>query len=278
MKVLFSENKHNDDFEVVERKGKGHPDTLSDHLAEYLSVMYSRFTLEKYGAVLHHNFDKVGMLGGKSSVRFGEGKITAPIRVLINGRASFSFGNEPFDVWNMLVGWTKDFFKNALPNIDVEKDLILVNNLSTASSPGQQKDNTVKSARNFWFQPRSLDDLPELKKLFSNDTSLGVGFAPYSLLEKIVLDIEGTLNSQEYKKDNPWIGSDIKIMGVREKNDFDITMCIPQIANLVNSVEEYENNLKTARQDIDAIFKSHNIENYELNINTRDSVEKNEFI
>lgn len=29
-------------YEFVERKGKGHPDTLSDNLAEYLSAKYSQ--------------------------------------------------------------------------------------------------------------------------------------------------------------------------------------------------------------------------------------------
>lgn len=277
MKVFFSKNTANEDFEVVERKGIGHPDTLSDHLAEYLSVNYSNFTLKNFGAVLHHNFDKVGLLGGKSSVKFGSGKLTSPIRVLINGRASFSFGDTQFDVWKMLTDWTKEFFQKKFPNINPEIDIILFNNLSTASSPGQQKDNTNKSARNFWFQPRTLDDLPELKQLFSNDTSLGVGYAPYSKLQQLVLNIEDTLNGEEYKKDNVWIGSDIKIMGVREKDKFFITICISQIAVHVPNVESYINNLHKAKLDIFEIAKKLDINSLELNVNTRDSVEKNEF-
>jgi hypothetical protein len=43
------------DIAIVERKGWGHPDTLADHLAERLSRAYSRYTLERFGAVLHHN-------------------------------------------------------------------------------------------------------------------------------------------------------------------------------------------------------------------------------
>lgn len=40
------------DIAIVERKGWGHPDTLADHLAERLSRAYSRYTLERFGAVL----------------------------------------------------------------------------------------------------------------------------------------------------------------------------------------------------------------------------------
>lgn len=277
MKVIFSQRCTNKKIEVVERKGVGHPDTLSDHLAEYLSVNYSNFTLKKFGAVLHHNFDKVGLLGGKSSVQFGSGKVISPIRVLINGRASFSFGEETFDVWKMLNDWTKEFLLSRFPTLNAENDILCINNLSTASSPGQQKDNTNKSARNFWFQPRTLEDLPEFKQLFSNDTSVGVGFAPYSLLENLVLEIENTLNSHEYKIENQWIGSDIKLMGVREDENFFITMCIPQIADNVLDTEMYFKNLKKAKNDIYQISYKLGINKLELNINTRDSVEKNEF-
>jgi S-adenosylmethionine synthetase len=52
------------DLTIVERKGWGHPDTLADHLAERLSRTYGRYTLAEFGAVLHHNFDKLGLLGG----------------------------------------------------------------------------------------------------------------------------------------------------------------------------------------------------------------------
>ena len=51
-------------FEIVERKGLGHPDTLCDSLAETLSLGLSRFYLERFGRVLHHNVDKALLLGG----------------------------------------------------------------------------------------------------------------------------------------------------------------------------------------------------------------------
>jgi S-adenosylmethionine synthetase len=78
------------DATIVERKGWGHPDTLADHLAERLSRVYGRYTLERFGAVLHHNFDKLALLGGACEVRYGSGRMTAPARVLVNGRAARS--------------------------------------------------------------------------------------------------------------------------------------------------------------------------------------------
>lgn len=49
--------------EIVERKGLGHPDSLCDALAENLSIGLSRFYLERFGEILHHNVDKALLLG-----------------------------------------------------------------------------------------------------------------------------------------------------------------------------------------------------------------------
>ena len=65
-------NPSESEFEIVERKGRGHPDTLSDHLAELLSRTYSKYTLEKHGAVLRHQFDKLSLMGGKAEVNLAE--------------------------------------------------------------------------------------------------------------------------------------------------------------------------------------------------------------
>ena len=50
-------------FEIVERKGLGHPDSLADGLANAISVSYSKHCLKNFGYVLHHNVDKL-YIGG----------------------------------------------------------------------------------------------------------------------------------------------------------------------------------------------------------------------
>jgi S-adenosylmethionine synthetase len=279
MKItIIKEDFKEHSYEFVERKGKGHPDTLSDNLAEYLSAKYSQYTKEKFGAILHHNFDKVGLLGGASDVGFGYGKLTKPIRILLNGRASTKFGDTAIDVNSLLSGWAKEFMIENLPITSPDNEIEFHYNQSNQSSPGktEEDNNKKKSARKYWFEPRDLNDIPELKNLVSNDTSMGVGFAPYSILELLVLEIEKTLNGSDFKKSNKWIGSDIKIMGFRNNKDFNITMCIPQIGSHVNSIEEYKNNIVYCREVIGNIVKQYDIDNFELNINTRDDYEKGE--
>ena len=38
----------NDDFELVERKGVGHPDTICDAIAERASSSYSKYCIETF--------------------------------------------------------------------------------------------------------------------------------------------------------------------------------------------------------------------------------------
>jgi len=269
----------NEKFEFIERKGVGHPDTLADLLAEYLSNKYSRYTLEKFGVVLHHNFDKVGLLGGASFVTFGKGYLTKPIKVLINGRASISCGLVDIPVKKLIEQWVKEFFKNRLYKLDPDKHLKIVFNLSSQSSPGKTYEKESKnSVRKFWFEPRTINDLPEIKQLVSNDTSIGVGYAPRSVLEEMVLDIEKTLNSEKYRKKRPWTGFDIKIMAFREGFNVKMTICIPQIADRVKSIEEYKQNIEIADRDIKNIICKYKkkVKNFELNINTRDKFDCSE--
>ncbi|MDP3725726.1 MAG: methionine adenosyltransferase, partial [bacterium] len=130
--------------------------------------------------------------------------------------------------------------------------------------------------RKHWFEPRSLNDIQETKCLLSNDTSLGIGYAPFSKLEQFVLDIERKLNGNEFKKNNPWIGSDIKIMAFRNGDTFDITLCIPQISAFVLDVGQYKNNLAYSRIIIENIAKKLGIGALNININTRDNFENSE--
>lgn len=74
--------------ELVERKGLGHPDYIADASAEAVSKALSNYYLEKYGVILHHNVDKVLVVGGQANPRFGGGDIIQPIYILVAGRVT----------------------------------------------------------------------------------------------------------------------------------------------------------------------------------------------
>ena len=78
-------------IELVERKGIGHPDSISDGLAEAVSHALCREYISKCGAVLHHNTDETQIVAGRSCPRFGGGEILQPIYILLVGRATKEF-------------------------------------------------------------------------------------------------------------------------------------------------------------------------------------------
>lgn len=229
------------DLEVVERKGRGHPDTLTDGLAEELSVRYCLYTRERFGTILHHNFDKVGLLGGRSDARLGDGRILAPIRVLLNGRASDRFCSEEIPLEQLLKRWATDFLKRELPLLEVTRDLQFHYNVSTAHTPGYPAVD---------FSPQSVADLRQAHQVLSSDTATICIQYPPTPVENMVLEVERFLTSDAYREVRPWLGSDIKVMAYGSEREISITSCIPQIAGYVPDIGSYQSNLESIREDI----------------------------
>jgi S-adenosylmethionine synthetase len=261
-------------FEIVERKGHGHPDTLADALGEHLSAVYSHYTRERFGAVLHHQFDKTGILGGRVQVAFGGGQMLAPVRVLLSGRASGSFAGEPIPVREMLTGATCTFFVDRFPMLDAERDLRLIYEVSQGDSPGGIGAKNTANVRSRWFAPRSLEDLPELKRLACNDTSSGAAFSPPTPTEQLVLDVEQVLAAGGRPA---WLGSDIKVMAHRSGMVVNLTCAVPQIAAHVPDLDTYLAHREAAR----AALEQHAAERYpglrvRVWLNTRDDEQRPE--
>lgn len=101
--------------EVVERKGIGHPDTLADGIAELASIRYSRHCLDTVGTVLHHNLDKVAVLGGRAAFTDTDGVYDRPLRVVFGGRISTTFAGRALPVREILQQAAVDHLRTALP-------------------------------------------------------------------------------------------------------------------------------------------------------------------
>lgn len=65
--------------EIVERKGLGHPDTICDSVAEEVSLYLSRYYLENLRRILHHNVDKVLLVGGEAEPGLEEENLYNPL-------------------------------------------------------------------------------------------------------------------------------------------------------------------------------------------------------
>lgn len=228
--------------EVIERKGSGHPDTLADGTAEAISRAYSAYCLDHFGAILHHNTDKLGLLGGAADVAFGRGEMTAPIQVLVNGRITTALGGQSIPVEDIITTATHAHLAAALPLLDTTRWVQLRPRLTQASSPGavnSTADGAQQASRGRWFAPRSLDDLAEQHRLFSNDTSAGVGYFPLGIAEQLAAGVETHLSSETFRAEHPYFGTDIKLMVVRTGTRVRLTACVPQIARHTPDLDTY---------------------------------------
>ncbi|MGW2539793.1 methionine adenosyltransferase [Kitasatospora sp. NPDC001574] len=226
------------DLVLLERKGLGHPDTLADHLAEELSRAYSRYTLDRFGAVLHHNFDKLALLGGSCEVRYGAGRMTAPVKVLLNGRAAYACGGEEIPVRSLAEDVVRGFFRTRLPELTEHLDLVF--NITSNPSPGAVVTDGTGTDRSRWFAPRSVDDLRERQVLLANDTSLGTGWAPAAPFEAFARAlVDHFSGDSEFTRANPWCGSDVKLMGHFDGERAETVLCVPQKSAHVNDRVEY---------------------------------------
>ena len=263
------------DFEIVERKGRGHPDTLSDRLAELLSKTYSKYTKRKYGVILRHQFDKLSLMGGKCDVRFGGGSFRSPIRLLINGRATPSVGDEIVEFRDLLINTAEEFLEKELRNFVFLKDCrVMWENTSNSTRGMIDGGHGGNSAIHHRFHPRSLKDLPESSNPIANDTAVGCAWAPYTPLEMLVLDVEQTLTSDETRSKYPWMGSDCKIMAYRMNSSVNLTVSIPQLSSAVNSSQEYKKNCEIILSIIHEIIGKSIFSGVQITLNPGDNTDK----
>ncbi|MDE1824067.1 MAG: methionine adenosyltransferase, partial [Candidatus Micrarchaeota archaeon] len=244
--------------EYVERKGIGHPDSLIDGIVDATSHALSKAYLEQCDAILHHNVDKGLIIGGASEAKFGSGKITKKIEVIITGRATETFDGKKIDVNGIAKDVALNYLKNNTRFLDVEKEVTFESKIARGSA-----DLMHVFARG--------DGVP-----LANDTSFGIGFAPFSDTERLVLETERYLNGKEYKSRMPAVGEDIKVMGLREGDTIVLTIAIAFVAHLVKDLEDYNKQKEQVRKDVEKLARRVVAKEVIVHVNTADPLESDE--
>ncbi|MCZ7372253.1 MAG: methionine adenosyltransferase [Candidatus Methanoperedens sp.] len=207
------------EIEIVERKGVGHPDSMADGFAEAVSRGLCNEYIKKCGTVLHHNTDQVEVVAGRSHPEYRGGELISPIYVLLVGRATKEFKDIKIPTDTTAVRAAKQYLKNTLPDIDPEHDVIIDCKLGTGSTDLQAVFKRGKAP-------------------MSNDTSFGVGHAPFSEVEQIVYNTERQM-VLNFKKDLPAIGTDIKVMGMRKNESITLTVACAMIGKHIDDQDHY---------------------------------------
>lgn len=223
VEIVITPLQATDDVEVVERKGIGHPDTICDALAEEFSRNLCREYQSRFGRIMHHNVDKALLCGGSAEPAFGGGRVTVPIRLFLAGRATTKVGNDSIAVNDLAIEGSRAWLKNNLHALDVERDVVI----ETLVRPGSQDLQAL-------FSSSDGDRTP-----LANDTSFGVGYAPLSPLEHMVIEIEQRMLGRNRQSDHPAWGEDTKIMAVRHGRQVSITFACAIIGRFVPHIDAY---------------------------------------
>jgi len=207
--------------EVVERKGRGHPDTICDAISERISARLCQYYRDKFGMILHHNVDKVLLAGGASRARFGGGEVLQPMEIFLAGRATDSWCGEKIPVDEIAIDACEDVLRGAVPDLELTRHVRITPRIRHGSS-----DLTRLFARGS-------------ESALANDTSCGAGFAPSTDLERVVLQVERRLTDEQTRRSFRGVGSDIKVMGIRRDDRIALTVGCAIIGRHVQDLAEY---------------------------------------
>ncbi len=247
MKTIYihpiQENIH---LEIAERKGIGHPDTICDAIAEEVSIALCKHYLDHFGRILHHNVDKVLLVGGEAAPRFGGGEVVKPIELYIAGRATHEFQGKKIPVDELTQDAARNWIRRNIRFLDPEKHIVVIPKIRKGS----------EALVNLF----SRDTHTPL----ANDTSFAVGYYPFSPLEKQILETSSQFNTF------PFMGEDTKIMAVQKEETTHLTIAAAMIGQFVASPADYISKINTIKTTLQ---KPH----LHIDVNTADDYKNNSF-
>jgi S-adenosylmethionine synthetase len=243
------------EIELVERKCIGHPDSLADGVAESISRALSLAYLEECGAVLHHNTDQGEIVAGESMPKYGGGKVIRPIYMLLDGRATKQFNgiNIPTDA--IAVEAARTYIRNTLTSLNLERDIIIDCRLGTGSTDLRDV-----------FKP-CQETTPR-----ANDTSFGVGHAPFSETETIIREVSDFID-KSFRPKNPVIGQDIKIMGLRDGNTINLTLACAMVDRYCPGLPQYLEYKALLKEQVEHVARKYTRRNVVVDVNTADDID-----
>ena len=219
-------------IEMAERKGIGHPDTICDYVTEQISIELSKYYLKEFGAIMHHNVDKALLIGGQSKPAYKGGKIIKPISLIIAGRATQQVRDKIIPVEEIAVETAKKWLRENIRHLDVSKDVQVTSKIRPGST------DLVELFNRF-----GKGEIP-----LANDTSFGAGFYPTTFLQDTIIKIEELLNAQSTKNIFPFIGEDIKVMGVKDHSKNYFTIAIAMIDKYIADLNDYVSKIKQLKE------------------------------
>lgn len=245
------------EVEIVERKGLGHPDSICDGIAEHVSRALAQAYLDRVGEVLHFNTDETQLVAGTAAPAFGGGEVVEPIYILVVGRATKQYeqAGEVIDIpaESIALEAARDYLRGHFPELDLDTDIIVDVKLGEGSGDLQ----TV-----FGEEGAQVP--------MANDTSFGVGHAPLTETEQVVRAAERRL-IEDYPE--PHLGQDIKVMGKREGDHIDVTVAAAMVDTHIPDIDAYRNAVSSVRAFVEDLATGLTDREVTVHVNTADDIE-----
>jgi S-adenosylmethionine synthetase len=241
------------DLEIVERKGVGHPDHICDAIMNEVSITLSKEYLRRYGHVQHHNIDKALLAAGEVQRRYGGGEVKRPMLMVFGDRATYDVDGDTIPVDELAVDTAKKWLRKNLRFVDPDRHVRYQVELKKGSA--------------------ALTDIFKRQGKYygANDTSAAVGYAPLSTTEKIVLQTERYINSPSFKKEFPETGEDVKIMASREGKDLTLTVALAFVDKFIENESQYFKKKDEVEENVNRFVRSRvKYDSANVNINTLD--------
>ncbi len=238
--------------ELVERKGIGHPDSIADGVSESVSRALSRMYLDEFGRILHHNTDETQVVGGASEPKFGGGRVTSPIYILLVGRATTEVNGEKLPYRQIAIDAAREYIKSICAHVDPAKHVEFDCKIGSGSV--------------------DLRGVFEQKAVLSNDTSFGVGFAPLSDTERLVLETERFITTKLKKKVRA-VGEDVKVMACRNGQDIRLTIAAALVGSEIPDPDGYAAVCETIRDQVADLATKLTTRTVAVDVNTADDPE-----
>ncbi len=238
--------------ELVERKGVGHPDSICDAIMDAVSVELCRAYIDHFGRILHHNIDKGLLVAGRTSPALGGGTVDEPMRLIFGDRATYEYKGVRIPVGEIAAATAKSWLRGNLRFVDPDVHMVFQNEIK----PGSPE----------------LTDIFARDVIGANDTSAGVGYAPLSETEELVLATERYLNSTAFKAAYPEAGEDIKVMGYRFGHHLTLTVALAFVDRFIPDEKTYFERKAAIHDDLQTFVERQRrtIDKISVDINTLD--------
>ncbi|WP_323171728.1 methionine adenosyltransferase [Natrialba sp. PRR66] len=244
------------EVEIVERKGIGHPDSICDGVAESVAGALAREYLDRVGEVLHFNTDETQLVAGEAAPAFGGGEVVDPIYLLIVGRATKHYEGQTIPTETIALRAAREYLEETIPQLEYGEDIVVDVKLGEGS--GDLQDVFGED---------------EVRVPMANDTSFGVGHAPLTETEQIVSEAESRLNG-EFAAENPYLGPDVKIMGKREGDTIDVTVAAAMVDEFIADLDAYADAVESVRAFVAEVAGDHTDREVNVHVNTADDYEE----